>query len=42
VCNEAYNLNPILRENILASEYFKTLAEIATFDELVDEIYNKV
>lgn len=42
VCNEAYNLNPILRENILASEYFKTLAEISTFDELVDEIYNKV
>ena len=42
VCNEAYNLNPILRENILASEYFKTLAEITTFDDLIDEIYNKV
>ena len=42
VCNEAYNLNPILRENILASEYFKTLAEVATFEDLVDEIYNKV
>jgi hypothetical protein len=26
VCNDAYNLNPVLRENILASEYFKTLA----------------
>jgi hypothetical protein len=42
VCNEAYNLNPILRENILASEYFKTLAEITTFEDLLDEIYNKV
>ena len=42
VCNEAYNLNPILRENILASEYFKTLAEIQTFEDLVDEVYNKV
>ena len=25
VCNDAYNLNPVLRENILASDYFKAL-----------------
>eukprot|EP01057_Protomagalhaensia_wolfi_P006088 Protomagalhaensia_wolfi_Nauph_80__6087@NODE_860_length_1941_cov_40_798107_g647_i0_p1_GENE_NODE_860_length_1941_cov_40_798107_g647_i0NODE_860_length_1941_cov_40_798107_g647_i0_p1_ORF_typecomplete_len438_score89_61PRP38/PF03371_15/5e49_NODE_860_length_1941_cov_40_798107_g647_i06271784 len=33
-----YNLNPLLRENILASEYFKSLYSLNTLQEVVEEI----
>mmetsp|Transcript_53356 Transcript_53356/g.124840 ORF Transcript_53356/g.124840 Transcript_53356/m.124840 type:complete len:550 (-) Transcript_53356:62-1711(-) len=42
VCNDAYNVNPVLRENILQSDYFKSLLPLASFEEVLDEIYNKV
>jgi len=42
VCNEAYNLNPVLRENILQSDYFKSLLQFTTFEEVLEEIYSKV
>lgn len=35
-----YNVNNLLRENILASEYFKSLYSLHTFNEIVDEIFN--
>eukprot|EP01071_Lankesteria_metandrocarpae_P003320 Lankesteria_metandrocarpae@DN2891_c0_g1_i1.p1 len=35
----SYNMNNLLRENILCSEYFKSLFTLKTFNELVDEIY---
>jgi len=37
-----YNLNYLLRENILASEYFKSLYRFKTYHEVVDEIYHYV
>eukprot|EP01053_Blabericola_migrator_P004466 Blabericola_migrator_1__4465@NODE_238_length_10988_cov_97_569087_g202_i0_p9_GENE_NODE_238_length_10988_cov_97_569087_g202_i0NODE_238_length_10988_cov_97_569087_g202_i0_p9_ORF_typecomplete_len172_score12_58PRP38/PF03371_15/6_2e28_NODE_238_length_10988_cov_97_569087_g202_i074297944 len=33
-----YNLNPLLRENILASEYFKSLYSLNTLNEVIEEI----
>ncbi len=42
VCNEAFNLNPVLRENILQSDYFKSLLQFTTFEEVLDEVFNKV
>eukprot|EP01068_Selenidium_serpulae_P001620 Selendium_serpulae@DN1766_c0_g1_i1.p1 len=35
----SYNVNNLLRENILNSEYFKSLYPMKTFEEVVDEIY---
>jgi hypothetical protein len=32
----------VLRQSILQSEYYKELAEVRSFAEIVDEIYNKV
>lgn len=34
-----YNMNNLLRENILTSEYFKSLYQLKTCSEVVDEIY---
>eukprot|EP00281_Chroomonas_sp_CCMP1168_P027418 CAMPEP_0206237278 /NCGR_PEP_ID=MMETSP0047_2-20121206/14180_1 /ASSEMBLY_ACC=CAM_ASM_000192 /TAXON_ID=195065 /ORGANISM="Chroomonas mesostigmatica_cf, Strain CCMP1168" /LENGTH=394 /DNA_ID=CAMNT_0053661703 /DNA_START=306 /DNA_END=1485 /DNA_ORIENTATION=- len=42
VCNASYNLNPILRTQILDSDYFKSLVALTTFDDVVDEVYSKV
>ncbi|SPJ12470.1 pre-mRNA-splicing factor 38B, putative [Plasmodium sp. DRC-Itaito] len=35
-----YNVNTLLRNNILSSEYFKSLIPIKTFKEVVDEIHS--
>ncbi|KAF8817705.1 PRP38 family protein, partial [Cardiosporidium cionae] len=34
-----YNVNNLLRGNILSSEYYKSLFSLKTFNEVVDEIY---
>ena len=36
-----YNLNNLLAQTIMASEYMKTLLELQTFEEVVDEIYSR-
>mmetsp|Transcript_19184 Transcript_19184/g.28312 ORF Transcript_19184/g.28312 Transcript_19184/m.28312 type:complete len:184 (-) Transcript_19184:176-727(-) len=36
-----YNLNSLLAQNIMNSEYFKELQEIESFLDTVDEIYNR-
>ncbi|SOV18619.1 pre-mRNA-splicing factor 38B, putative [Plasmodium gaboni] len=35
-----YNVNTLLRNNILSSEYFKSLIPIKTFKEVLDEIHS--
>jgi pre-mRNA-splicing factor 38B len=40
--DRTYNLNPLLAQNIVASEYFRRdLVQIQTYREVVDEIYNR-
>jgi hypothetical protein len=36
-----YNLNTLLAQTIMASDYFRSLYELETFDDVVDEIYNR-
>ena len=38
---KTFNIEDILAKNLLASEYLKSLVD-KTFDELVDEIYERV
>lgn len=39
----AYGLENVLRQNILASDYYKkTVVKLATWEEVVDEIYYSV
>ncbi|CAM9379861.1 unnamed protein product [Scytosiphon promiscuus] len=38
--DRTFNLNTLLAQTILASEYFKSLAAITTYLEVVDEIYS--
>jgi|TARA_B100001142_G_C14288111_1_gene637782 pre-mRNA-splicing factor 38B len=39
---KSYNMEKVLRTNILASDYFSQLVKMNDFYELVDEIYNEV
>ena len=39
---ETLNMNPLLYNNITATDYCMALAQLTTFNECVDEIYNKV
>lgn len=42
-CNErTMSLNPLIHTNIIQSPYFKSLYELKTYHEVIDEIYNKV
>ena len=36
-----YNLNTLLAQTIMASDYMKTLLTLQTFEEAVDEIYER-
>lgn len=36
-----YNLNNLLAQNIMASEYFISTCRLTTFEEIVDEIYER-
>eukprot|EP00953_Heterococcus_sp_UTEX-ZZ885_P031127 16368-Heterococcus_DN1.PRE.8 len=36
-----YNLNTLLAQTIMASDYFRSLYELETFEDVVDEIYNR-
>ncbi|EZG89691.1 thioredoxin domain protein [Gregarina niphandrodes] len=38
----SYNLNPMLKENILVSEYYKSLYQFTTVPELIDEVVQYV
>ena len=40
--NSQYNLNTLLAQNILRSDYFRSLYEKRTFQQVVDEIYYHV
>jgi len=37
-----FNMNSMLSQNILASDYFKSLYELKTVNEVIDEIWNEV
>lgn len=37
--NVTYNVNSLLRNNILSSDYFKTISSLKTLKEVLDEIY---
>ena len=39
---ETFNLNPLLYNNIMGTEYFMSLQGLHTFDAIVDEIYEQV
>ena len=41
-CNGNFNVNDMLAGNIKASDYFMSLMEFQTFEDVVDEIYNRV
>ncbi|KAK9694694.1 PRP38 pre-mRNA processing factor 38 domain-containing protein B [Basidiobolus ranarum] len=36
------NLNNIVFQNVQASPYFKSLYELKTYHEVIDEVYNQV
>lgn len=37
-----YNLNSLLHQNILESDYFKALYQLRTYHEVIDEVYKRV
>lgn len=39
---KSYNLEKVLRSNIVYSDYYRELCKISDFYELVDEVYNEV
>ena len=39
---ETFNLNVLLHQNILESDYFKALYQLRTYHEVIDEIYKRV
>ena len=39
---ETYNLNVLLHQNILESDYFRALYQLRTYHEVIDEIYKRV
>ena len=39
---KSYNLEKVLRSNIVYSDYYRELGKISDFYELVDEVYNEV
>jgi len=41
-CDAHYNMNAMLAQNILASDYFKSLHDLKTYQEVVDEIWEQV
>ncbi|CAN0117963.1 unnamed protein product, partial [Discosporangium mesarthrocarpum] len=40
--DRTYNLNTLLAQTILESDYFRTLTAISSYEEVVDEIYSYV
>jgi hypothetical protein len=37
-----FNINNLLHQNIMESEYFKALYQLRTYHEVIDEIYSRV
>jgi len=37
-----FNINSLLHQNILESEYFKALYQLRTYHEVIDEVYRRV
>ena len=37
-----FNINSLLYQNIMESEYFKALYQLRTYHEVIDEIYKRV
>ncbi len=43
VCNANYNLEPVLRTNIIGSDYYvKTCEQLLSWSDVVDEIWSSV
>jgi hypothetical protein len=40
--NSNFNINSLLHQNILESDYFKALYQLRTYHEVIDEVYRRV